>query len=105
MRVIYSVLREIDKGESLPTAEDYGFKQREFENFIFDLEKGGYVERVLRMDTFFSLKPARLTKKGHDILEEYKELEKSYPKNKKDIIMWIQVDKEMYSNDAEEEDY
>jgi predicted transcriptional regulator len=104
MRVIYSVLREINKGTSLPTARDYGLKQREFENFILHLEKEGYIERVLRMDTFFSLKPTRLTKKGHDFLEKYKHVEDDYP-DKKDIIKWIQVEKEMYSNGAEEEDY
>ena len=70
MRVIYSVLREINEGTALPTAEDYRVKQREFENFIFTLEKDGYVERVIRIDTFFSLKAARLTKKGHKLIEK-----------------------------------
>ncbi|EOR23049.1 hypothetical protein A499_14821 [Niallia nealsonii AAU1] len=102
MKVTYSVLREINIGTALPIAKEYNFKQREFENFIFLLENEGYVERVLRIDTFFSLKPARLTKKGHDFLENHKYLEASYS-NKQDIIKWIQMEKEMYSNGAKEE--
>ena len=103
MRVVYSVLRELHKGIALPTAKDYDLIQRDFENFIFFLENEGYVERVLRIDTFFSLKPARLTKKGYDFLESHKYLEASYP-DKQDMFKWIQADKEMYSNEAKEEE-
>lgn len=103
MRFIYSILREINE-KSLPTAKDYGYKQREFENLIFTLEKEGYVERVLRIDTFFSLKPARLTQKGHELLESLRYFDESYP-GKKGLINWLKVEKEESSYADDEEDY
>ncbi|MCM3363865.1 MULTISPECIES: hypothetical protein [Bacillaceae] len=103
MKITYSILRELHKGIDLPKPKDYCLKQREFENFIFFLEKEGYIERVLRIDTFFSLKPARLTKKGDKFLESHQYLEDSYP-DKQDMMKWLQAEKEMYSNGADEED-
>lgn len=102
MRAAYSVLREIHKGIALPTAKDYDMQQRQFENFILFLENEGFIERVLRIDSFFSIKPARLTKKGQAFLEKYNYLEETYP-DKQNMMKWIRVGKEVYSNEANEE--
>lgn len=62
----------------------------------------GFIERVLRIDPFFSIKPARLTKKGQAFLEKYNYLEETYP-DKQNMMKWIRVGKEVYSNEANEE--
>ncbi|TQR20622.1 hypothetical protein [Psychrobacillus vulpis] len=92
MRVAYSVLREIHRKEFIPSASDYGLKTREFENFIFFLENRGYLERVLRVNDDFSIKIARLTKKGVELLETNKHLEETYPE-RFNIKAWIQIEK------------
>ena len=68
----------------------------------FSFEHKGFVERVLRVDDSFSLRPARLTIKGIKLLEDNKQYIETYPK-RSDLKVWIQVDKELYSNGAEEE--
>ena len=103
MRVGYSILREIHRKENLPESGHYGIKDIEFERMIKLLEKQGYLERVLRVGDKVSLRPAKLTRKGEVFLEEYKSLEITYPKDKKDLINWIQTDKIKYSNDASKE--
>jgi|SRR5690606_13097156 len=103
MRVGYSILREIHRKEYVPESGHYGIKVVEFERMIKLLEKQGYLERVLRAGDEFSLRPARLTQKGEDFLEEYRILEDIYPKENKELINWVQIDKIMYSNDASEE--
>ncbi len=102
LRAGYSILREIHRKNFTPTAKDYGIKEREFENFIFLLENKGYVERVLRVNDEFSLNAARLTKEGIMLLEEHKQYEESYPERKK-LKAWVQIEKELYSNEAEKE--
>lgn len=102
MRVGYSILREINKSEFLPTAEDYGLKQREFENFIRFLENEGYLERVLRVGDYFSIKPARITTKGMELINSNIDYEKDYPK-RQDLIKWVQIEKDLYSNSSDEE--
>ncbi|MEK4486108.1 hypothetical protein MHH81_11030 [Psychrobacillus sp. FSL H8-0484] len=102
MRVGYSVLKEINEKTFTPCASDYGLTQREFENFVLFLEHKGFVERVLRVDDNFSLNPARLTKKGIKLLEDNNQYMETYPK-RSDLKVWIQEDKELYSNSAEEE--
>lgn len=102
MRVGYSVLREIHRKDFTPSANDYGLKNREFENFIFFLENQGFLERVLRVNDDFSIKVARLTKKGIELLESNKHYEQTYPE-RKDLKAWIQIEKEHYSNGAEDD--
>ncbi|MEK3882121.1 hypothetical protein [Paenibacillus sp. PL2-23] len=103
MRVGYSILREIHWKENMPESRHYGLKDFEFERMIKLLEREGYLERVLRAGDKFSLRPAKLTRKGEVFLEENKDLEDTYPIDKKELITWIQVDKLKYSNDASEE--
>lgn len=102
MRVGYSILREIHKKHFTPNAEDYGLKEREFENFIFLLENQEYVERVLRVNDEFSLNAARVTQKGMELLEEHRQYEESYPV-RENLKAWIQIEKELNSNKAENE--
>jgi len=102
LRVGYSVLKEINEKTFTPCASDYGLTQREFENFVLFLEHKGFVERVLRVDDSFSLCTARLTKKGIKLLEDNNHYIETYPK-RSDLKVWIQVDKELYSNGAEAE--
>ncbi|OCA83191.1 hypothetical protein A8F94_18930 [Bacillus sp. FJAT-27225] len=102
MRVIYSVLKEINEKRFVPEGADYGLKDIEFEGLIRFLENEKAIERVLRMHDQLFLKPARLTKIGLALLEEYKEYEKIYPERGQ-LKDWVQVDKILYSNDAEDE--
>ncbi|WP_141431087.1 hypothetical protein [Bacillus sp. 03113] len=104
MRVAYSVLREIHKKNFIPQGKDYGLKTFEFEGFIRLLEDKGYVERVLRVNYELRLGPARLTEKGKKLLETYKHYEEDYP-DKRHLKDWVKIEKEQYSNGAEEEDY
>lgn len=100
MRAGYSILREIHGKSFIPKANDYGLKEREFENIIFFLENKGYLERVLRINDEFSLNAARLTQKGIELLEEHKKYEESYP-GREQLKAWVQIEKELYSNGAE----
>lgn len=100
MRVAYSVLREIRNQDYQPIGSDYGLTQREFENFIFFLENEGLLERVLRLQDLVSIGPARLTTKGHDFLKEMSTLEDDYPLEREKLIEWVQIEKELYSNDS-----
>lgn len=102
MKVGYSILKEIHKDNNSPTARDYGLSEVEFQNFVFFLEQKGYLERVLRINEQFSLKAARLTEKGVSLLAEYKQYEDSYPE-KNSLKAWVQTEKDLYSNDAEQE--
>ena len=81
MKIGYSVLREIDKKEFIPTGHDFGITDVEFENLIKLLENKGYIERVLRVGDkyYLSIKNARLTEKGLFFLEQHKHYEESYP--------------------------
>ncbi|MCT8138410.1 hypothetical protein H1D32_12030 [Anaerobacillus sp. CMMVII] len=99
MRVGYCILKEIDRGIFIPQANDYGLKEREFENFIFYLERNGYLERVLSVNDYFSINAARLTQKGIELLEQNKDNEESYPE-RKHLKSWVQIEKDLYSNDA-----
>lgn len=102
LRVGYSVLREINVKNFIPCSSDYGITQIEFENFILFLEHKGYVERVLRVNDKLSLNPARLTEKGIKLLENNKQYIETYPK-RNGLKAWVQIEKEQYSNGAEEE--
>jgi hypothetical protein len=72
LRVGYSNLREIKEKDFLPCAADYGITQIEFENFIYFLVNKGYLKRVVKVNEFFPLKPARLTVKGLALLDQNK---------------------------------
>ncbi|MCT8138503.1 hypothetical protein H1D32_12585 [Anaerobacillus sp. CMMVII] len=78
LRVGYSVLREIHRRHFEPNANDYGLEEIEFEKFIILLERKGYIERVLWVNDMYSLKPARLTEKGIELLESNKHFEQTY---------------------------
>jgi len=101
MRVVYSVLKEIHNKEIIPQGRDYGLKTFEFDEFIRLLEEKGYLERVLRVNDEIRLGPSRLTEKGLKILETYKHYETDYPA-RKFLKEWVEIDKERYSNGAEE---
>ncbi|PZD94539.1 hypothetical protein DNH61_17645 [Paenibacillus sambharensis] len=104
MRTGYSVLRELKLKNFIPTAGDYGLKDVEFENFIRFLERKGFIERVLWVKDAYSLRPARLTPKGLSLLEEYSGLESEYPAERTSLKPWVELDKILYSNGAEEAD-
>jgi hypothetical protein len=50
----------------------------------------------------YSIKVARLTLKGIKLLIDYQYYEGNYPKPEK-LRQWVQVEKDLYSNGAEEE--
>jgi hypothetical protein len=94
LRVGYSVIREIHRKYFEPNANDYGLEEIEFEKFIFLLERKGYIERVLKVNDMYSLKPARLTEKGIEFLGSNKHFEKTYPE-RSFLREWVQVDEEL----------
>jgi len=102
IRVGYSILRELQAGGERPIATHYGLTEVEFQRMIMLLERQGYIERVLRVGDRFSLKPTRLTAKGVAFLLEKLHFEVDYPTSKMDLRTWVQVDKELYSNGAED---
>lgn len=57
------------------------------------------MERVLRVNDDFSIKVARLTNKGIDLLENNKHYEETYPK-RENLKAWVQIEKDLYSNGA-----
>jgi hypothetical protein len=97
----YSILRELYKKDFIPCAADYGLTEAEFERFIFFLVNQGLLERVLKVNDYFSLNPARLTGKGMELLEQNKQYEGTYP-TRNDLLGWVRFDKELYSNGAYE---
>lgn len=94
MKIGYSILREIDKKDFIPTGSDYGITDVEFENLIKLLENKGYLERVLRAGDqyWYSIKNARLSKKGLLFLEENKHYEEFYPERTQ-LKSWIKTDR------------
>jgi hypothetical protein len=100
MRVAYSVLKEIHRKTFMPNASDYGLSELEFQNFIFLLEKKGYLERVLKVNDDYSIKAARLTGKGISLLQQNGQYEESYPE-RACLKKWVQVEKDLYSNSAD----
>jgi len=96
----YSILREIHRKNHIPEGKDYGISDREFDNMIRLFEKQGYLERVLRVGDSYSLKPAKLTPKGINFLEEKSDYEETYPPTRNGLIEWVKPEKEQYSNDA-----
>lgn len=95
-------MRELQAGGERPLATHYGLTEVEFRRMIMLLERQGYIERVLRVGDRFSLKPTRLTAKGVAFLLEKSHFEVDYPTSKADLRTWVQVDKELYSNGAED---
>ncbi|MBO2946045.1 hypothetical protein JJQ72_18880 [Paenibacillus sp. F411] len=101
MRVGYSILKEIHNNEFTPEAKDYGLEDHEFIRMVKLLEKKGYLENILIVGDFFSLKQTKLTIKGIHFLAEHSDLDIHYPTSRSERIAWIQEDKRMYSNGAE----
>ncbi len=94
MKIGYSILREIDIKDFIPTGSDYGITDVEFENLIKLLENMGHVERVLRVGDkyWYSIKNARLTKVGLVFLEQHKHYEETYP-DRSQLKSWIKTDR------------
>lgn len=97
MRGGYSILREIHRKDFMPNGKDYGLLNYEFDNMIRFLEKQGYLERVLRVGDAYSLKPAKLTLKGLQLLKDKSDYEETYPA-RNGLIEWVRSEKEHYSN-------
>lgn len=101
MKVGYSVLREIHSKRHTPCAHDYGLSEVEFERFIKLLEKKGYLERILRNGDSYSIRNARLTSQGIDLLQELSDYEATYPEDRGRLKDWVNDEKMKYSNEAE----
>ncbi|NMO97119.1 hypothetical protein [Paenibacillus lemnae] len=101
MRVGYSILREIHKKEFTPESKDYGIQEHEFLRMVKLLEKQGYLDKILVVGDFYSLKQTRITDKGIRFLKEHFDLETIYPAHRSDLVNWIQVDKTLYGNGAD----
>ena len=76
MSVAYSLLNEIHRNNFIPSANEYGLRKVEFQ------------------------KVAHLTNKGITLLEDNIQYQESYPERKY-LIKWVQVEKELYSNGSE----
>lgn len=94
MKIGYSILREIEKKNFIPTGPDYGITDVDFDNLIKLLENKVYIERVLRVgDKYeYSIKNARLTKDGLLFLEQNEHYEESYP-DRNQLKSWIKTDR------------
>lgn len=57
---------------------------------------------MLRVNDRFSIRAARLTEKGTNLLEDNQQYMETYPE-RNGLKAWIQIEKELYSNGAEEE--
>ena len=94
-KIIYSILREIAKGENIPKYSDFDLSLIEYRDLIDqiqddDLIKGASVprgsqhkpEKMVLMDN------AEITSKGSAYLEKYSALAESYP-GLEDIKPWL----------------
>jgi hypothetical protein len=84
-KIIYSVLRELEKGNSLPKFSDFGLSLIEFRDLIDqiqddDLIKGASVPRGQgNPDRMVLLNTAKVTLKGLALLEKNNDFTETYP--------------------------
>ncbi len=96
-------MRDINH-KTFETFSTYGLRDYQFDRMIRLLEDKGFVERVLRVGDKLSLRPAKLTEKGVAFLKKHSYLELEYPMDKKDLKAWLQKEKLLYFNGADEDD-
>lgn len=82
-RIIYSVLKEILEGESVPTAEDYEITNKQFVEIISLMNNEGYLNPkkvAFFIDGNFYIDKAidTVTMKGIDFLEDNNKWSKIY---------------------------
>jgi acyl CoA:acetate/3-ketoacid CoA transferase alpha subunit len=94
-KIIYSILKEIEKGDSEPRAGDYEINQNEFGNLIDLMQNDGLIigATVTRggmghnVQIVF-LNTAKITMRGLDYLEENSTFAKTY-RGLKEIKSWL----------------
>lgn len=94
-KIKYSILKEIEKGESIPKYEDYGISKEEFGEIVEliiedELIKDGEVKRmgIGSKVGYVFLAKARLTSKGYQYLKENSAWSKTY-KGLKEVREWL----------------
>ncbi len=96
-KIIYSVLREIEKGENIPKSSDLDLSLIEFRDLIDliqddDLIKGASLPRdgQKNPDRMVLLNTAKITLKGSNYLEKNSSFAETYP-GLKDIKPWLRL--------------
>ncbi|WP_214484897.1 hypothetical protein [Bacillus sp. SM2101] len=87
MRLIYSILREINQSNT-PKATDYKMKDYEFRKIIYYIKEHNYIKGEIITFTDILLGGAKVTEDGLDYLTNYKKYEDVYPTNE-DLPYWV----------------
>ncbi|HHX23707.1 MAG TPA: hypothetical protein GX723_06820 [Thermoanaerobacterales bacterium] len=96
-KIIFSILKEIEKGEIEPRAEHYGISDAEFGDIVSLMEEDGLIKgsgiarggRNNAASVVF-LNTAKITLKGLEYLEENNILAKTY-KGLKEVRDWLRL--------------
>jgi hypothetical protein len=89
-KIIYSILKEIEKKEVEPKAADYGLTPVEFMDIALLIRNEGLADNVAIASTVVWLNKATLTMKGLDYLEQNSVLAKTY-KGLKEMRDWLKL--------------
>lgn len=88
MRIIYSVLKEINELNFDLNENYYKMKQFEFIDFMQELQKKSYVSGFSLTEKGYILTQIKITEKGLDFLNEYSYLGNEYPQKEK-LPAWV----------------
>ena len=96
-KIIYSILREIEKGETIPIFSDLDLSLIEFRDLIDqiqddDLIKGASLPRGQRNpDRMVLLNMAQITLKGSNYLEQNSSFAETYPGLEEELKAWLRL--------------
>lgn len=77
-KIIYSILKEIEKGEREPHAKDYGLTQEQFVEIAILIKDEHLLNNVSTAGNIVFLNNNKLTMKGIEFLEQNNAWEKEY---------------------------
>jgi hypothetical protein len=89
-KIIYSILREIVKGEKEPKAADYGLTDIQFQEIVMMMQDEGLIKNAAFASTITWLNTATITLRGLDYLDENSAWAKAY-NTAKEIREWIKL--------------
>ncbi|MEF7566392.1 YjcQ family protein [Bacillus infantis] len=88
-KIMYSILKEIEKGEQEPKASDFEIEDKKFYEICKILKDGEYLNNVALGAAYLVwLNSATLTEKGYDFLDENSPLSRTY-KGLKEVRDWL----------------
>lgn len=89
-KIIYSILREIDKGEKEPKAIDYDLDDYKFQEIVIMMQEEGLIKNAAFASSITWLNVASITMDGLDYLEENSGWSKAY-NTAKEIRDWVKL--------------